>query len=649
MKTKKRTWLYRLVKVRFWVWAVLGILLWILPVQGWGQSLSPAQKEIEQLFQDEKYAIVLEKALGILNTGKDTISPSAGAFLHYYVGMAYKKSGDSKNAADYFKKIEQQYPGSDYIKPALIELAEIYKGDYFQEVAYLEKVYSQYPRTPEAVQASIKLCEGYIRLKNFRKALPILETVVNVWKEGDAHPELYMLLAVSYSGLNDYIEALEYLRQTEKKIPGIIEKNPGYLFEAGKISHNNLNFDKGVIYLEKLFNVYPDFKDHAEAAILLAQCYEREKKLFLSAVFLIKALEKKPAQRYLHTLMLTLGRVLGDLDEKELKKIKQNYPLYADSRKLLMLVKNNSLDFEQRRMATILLSGELKKSNNLEKAVDNYHKFLKEQGDPVIEKLFKENVDRYLDDLKEKKDYEQMFQVWIKLKSRKSFLSAENLLRFGELMYRMKLYANARDVYQHIIKYKMYSKYWQTALGQLVRIDFNLGQYPECLNHMARLNLENELEQSEFTYYRLVAFQQLKQDQEAEDILNEIIPDAIGNIFQFRLYREKARDLEKKRDYDEALKYYRLLEGYQPVPEPDRGLVMIALGDVLFIKKDYAAADDYYRQAETMNINIEWVLFRRIKIARLQKQEEVGVALLEKLKQVKPDSFWLRQLDKDVR
>lgn len=610
-------------------------------------KLSTALREIETLYNNKKYAIVLEKALGILNTGKNTITPVEGGFLHYYVGMAYKGSGDEKNAAVYFKKVEQQYPLSQYMKQTYLELADIYKADYFQKVSYLEQLYQKYPQTPEAIKAGIDLSRGYMKLKNYRKALPILETVVNVWKKGDENPELYMLLAVAYSGINDYIEALDYLRRTEKKVPKLIDANPDYLFEAGKISHNNTNFDKGIIYLEKLFNVYPNYKRYPEASIILAQCYEREKKHFLSAVFLIKAIEKKPAQRYMHTLMLNLGRVLQELDKKELTKIKRSYPLHADSKKLLTLVKNNSLDFEQRRTAAILLSGALKKADNLEQAVDNYYKFLGEQRDPLVEKLFKENLDKYLDGLAGKKQYEKMFQAWVKLKGRKSFLSADNLVRFGELLKRMKLYANAREVFTHITKYKMYRKFWPTAYGQLARIEFIMGKYDDCLSYIARLNIDKEPEKSEFKLYETKSYLELKKTEDVKEQLETIKPDAIENIYHYRLYGLKAAGLEKQKEYDEALRFYQLMRGYQPVPDRDRALLLIALADVHFKKQDLITADDYYREAEPLNVNIDWILYRRIKIARTQKQKEAAAEMLAKFKQIKPDSFWLTQLEKE--
>jgi len=615
----------------------------------YNQGISSTLDEIKSLFENSKFALALEKSLNLLNTKEDVLTPAEGASLYFYIGMAYQKNGDNLMAADYLKKIEVKFPASSYVKQSYLELAKIYENDYFQKVAYLEKVFDGYPQTPEALTAGIELSRGYIQLKNFKKALPVLETIVNLWKMGDQEPEMYMLMAVAYSGINDYIEALDYLRKAEKSIPEKIESNPLYLFEAGKISHNNLNFEKGIVFLEKLFNVYPDYKDLSEVVILLAQCYERMNKLFLGAVFLIKAIEKKPPQRYIHTLFLALGRILAKLDEKELQKIQRNYPLYADARKLLTIVKNNSLDFEQRRTAAILLSDQFKKSENLGQVIENYHDFLEEKRDPLVEKLFKENLDDYLTTMSSRKEYEELFKAWLKLKQRKSFLSPQNLLKFGGALLDTKLYANAEEIFQHLLKYKMYIEYWPEALRQLVRIQFTLGRYNETLDNIDRLNLDKEPYFSEFNYYRLQSWHHLNQEDQIKTLLDTISFPAIANDFQYKISLMKAAQLEKEKKFDAALQIYQLLQQYQTLSENESALLMIAIADVYYRIGDYDTAAVYYQMAEKYNINLDWILFRQAKILLEKGKETSARKMMERLQEVNPNSFWLQQLQKDVR
>jgi len=612
------------------------------------QAISSSLKEIEDLYIRGQYSKVLEKSLNILNTEEDRLTPLEAAGLNYYIGLAYKKNGNNEMAADYLKKITLKYPASDYLKSTYLELADLFKDDYFQHETYLVKLFETFPQTPEAVQAGIELSKGYLQFKNFKKALPVMETIVNLWKKGDEYPGLYILMAVAYSGIKDYLEAIDYLRQAENTIQTTIDSNPHYLFEAGKILHNNQNFQKAITYLERMFNVFPHHKKIPEAAILLALCYERENKLNLSAVFLIKAIEKRPPKKYIYDLFLNLGRILAKMDEQELKQIKRNYPLYSDAEKLLTFVKNNSLDFEQKRTAAILLSDEFKKANDMEKVVDNFYNLLREQRDPLVEKLFKQNLEIFLYDLEKKEDYQEIFKTWVKLKSRKSYLSPGNLLWFGQVMQQLQLDANAEEIYLHLLKYQMYAEYWPPAREQLIRIYFQLGHYRECLQQLEQLNLDNEKEKSEFNYYRLFCSLRLEEDEKTEKLLDAGVGnfDRITDIFQYRIALLRAQYLQKKNKLNEAMEIYRQMRTFKQAPREDEGRLMVSVANLYYELKDPESSLNYYRLAEKTNTNIEWVLFRIVTILKQMNKRSEAVIELEKLKEIDPSSFWLRQLEK---
>jgi len=57
----------------------------------------------------------------------------------------------------------------------------------------------------------------------------------------------------------------------------------------------------------------------------------------------------------------------------------------------------------------------------------------------------------------------------------------------------------------------------------------------------------------------------------------------------------------------------------------------------------------YYRLAEKCNTNMEWVLFRIITILKQQGKKSGAEKEMEKLKKINPGSFWVRQLEKNVR
>jgi tetratricopeptide (TPR) repeat protein len=618
------------------------------------QSVPASMREIKELFFAGKYSLVLENSLDILNTGESRLTPGEAAFLHYYIGMAYKKNYNNDMAVDYLKKIELEYPGSDYLKPAYLELADIFKNDYFQKEAYLEKIFEKFPKTPEAVEAGIELSSDYLRLKNYRKAVHVLETLVNLWKKGKNRPESYMLLAVAYSGLNDYIEAVDYLRQVEKLIPDTIDSNPFYLLEAGKICYNSLNFKQAIAYLEQLFNVFPGYRGIPEAAVVLAQAYEREKKPFLGGIFLVKAIQKKPGKDHLYTLYLHLGRILNGLEERELDKIKQYYPLFSNAERLLTSVKDRSPDFQERKTAAILLSDEYKKAGKMVKSLDNFYKFLGTHRDPMVEKLFRESLDAYVVDLDKKKNHEELIKAWVKLKERKSFLSAENLLRFGEILYRLNMITNAEEIYRHLVKYRMYADYWPAAYKQLIRIDFQSGRYEECREFIKRLDIKKEPELSEFNYYLLLSLRKLKKENELNELLKtpRADVDTIANLYRFRTLLVKVRQLEKEKAYDEALSLCLKMSDFQEAPAADKVHLAIAAADLHYKKKEFREALDNYRWALESNAvstaDREWILFRITIIYRQLGKASPAYDSLKRLKELNRHSFWVRQLEKNA-
>lgn len=631
-------------------------------------AITTTLNEIESLLTNEKYSIALEKSLDLLNTKSAELSPLEAGSLHYFIGLAYKKSGNSEMAATYLKKIEAQFPTSKYVKQSYLELADIYKEDHFQWEAYLEKVFEQFPNTPEAVRAGMELLKGNLNLKNFKKAVPMVEKMVNLWKVAPENPELYMLTALSYSGINDYIEAIDYLRIAEKEIQKTIDGNPLYVFEAGKICYNNRNFKRAITYLNRLFNVFPTYKDIDEATILMADAYEREGNLFMSAVYLIKAVEKKtniPRQRY--KLMLNLGKVLGMMGNEELEIIRKNYPLYADAEKLLTTVKENSPVFEQKRNAAILLSGEFKKANNFEQVVDNYYRFLRDKRDPLVEKYFKENLDLYIDDLHRNGGYDRIFKFWVVIKDRKSFLSPENLLKLGEVLLEMQLYENAEEVYRHMERYTIFRRQWPLVYRNLARLYFKTGRYTEYLDIRKKFEVKEEPEKSEFLYYTLRACNELKDGEGFIEFFREsgLTADKIDNLFQYKVLELKGEQLERIGKNTLALNLYNDMMLYPRLTHAQRFGLMLKLADLFYKKGDWVSALDYYDRAErfkatikeTVEENIqlgpepetgEWILFRKIFIFRKTDRKEEAEAALKKLKQLNPDSYWIRQVEKDV-
>ena len=91
---------------------LIGILA-ILIVAPWTLSAAVNIKEIEQLLENRKYSLVLEKSLNLLNTRSAQLTPIEAGTLTWFVGLAYQKNGNRDMAITYFKNLEQQYPAWD--------------------------------------------------------------------------------------------------------------------------------------------------------------------------------------------------------------------------------------------------------------------------------------------------------------------------------------------------------------------------------------------------------------------------------------------------------------------------------------------------------------------------------------------------------
>ena len=644
----------------------LAIFLFILAAANISYAATIDLNGIETLLKNKNYSAALEKALDILNTKQSLLAPGEAGKLYYLIGIAYKKNGNTDMASTYLKKIESQFPTSEYVKQSLLELADIYIDDDSQRETYLEKVFEKFPKTPEAIYAGIELSKSYFNVKDFKKAAPLIEKMVKVWNVGKDYPELEFLLAKIYAGMGNYTQAVIHLKNAENKIPKIIENNPSYLLEAGKIYYNNWNLGKAETYLTKLINVYPSYTDIDEAAIILAQAYAQEKNSFMSAVFLIKVLSNNPTdEKKQYNLLLNLGKILGTLKVDELEKIKANYPRYWDAKKLLTLVKDNSPDSNQKRSAAILLGSEFEKAGDFKQATDNYYRFLETKRDPLVEKHFKEGLDVYLDFLLKSKNDDEILKLWVLIKERKSYLSATNLLKLGSALFDMKLYGGAQEIYSFMDQYTMFSQYWPTVRQQLARLYFKIGQFDEYLNIRAKIMMDNaaEPEKSEFLYYTLEAYKKMGSSEELNKTLKTITvnPQKIENVFQFKILSMKAEAMGEEKDPTAnaaALHLYKKLSNYKGLTTPLELDLLVKTGDLNVSLGNWESALQNYNNAEDFLVSgingindtgksyKEWILFRKIYIYQHINRPGDANKMLTELKKVNPTSFWVQQAEK---
>jgi hypothetical protein len=631
------------------VWLVLLILAGFLSAQ----TLDGRLREIQELFAAGKYSFVLEKSLVILNTGEDSLKPLDAAALHYYVGMAYKNNRNNDLAIDYLRKIEWIFPASEYAGRAYLELAGMLEDDYFQRHGYLEKVYKGFPGTPGAVEAGMALVEDYLGLENYRSALPIVETLIKSWKMADSQPRLHLLAALTRGGLDDYSEAIAYLRQAEKASPNLVNQDPAHLAAAGRIAFNSFDFKAAAAYLQRLFNIYPAYKGIPAAAVILARALERDKKPFMAAVFLIKTLQKKPPQTYSYTLRLNLARILKDLPREDQTKIKRAYPLFAGWQDMLAQVRDHSPNLEERKTAVVLMSESCKNGKDWIKSLENLHRFLGKHRDPAVEKLFQEELqeklDAYLHDPGKRSGAAELLDAWTRLENRKSFWSAQNLLTLAKIFYRRRLYAHAGEIYRFLLKYRMYEAHWPDAYKQSIRAAFRSGRYRECLELLKKIDTAAEPGRSEFDYYTLLCYRRLNREKDFANLANAIVNDwdGVNDRFQFRLMRITAPYMKTKRQYEKALKMYIKTAASPGLSREDRASVLTAAADLYYAAGDYRPALEHYEAAlasgGVSSVDKEYILFRLAALHRLMHRCDKASNARIKLRKLNPGSFWLRR------
>jgi len=604
-------------------------------------------KEIKTLYDNGKYNTVLEKSLNILTLQKDKLTNKELEEIYFYIALSYKNLNNEQMEISYLKKIENISKGSDILKNVYKEFIRIYKNDYYKREAYHQKIFKEFPKTKDAVFSGYELAKENLKYNSYKKSLEFLEPIVKLWKMGDLIPEIYILCYVAYSGVKDYIEAIDYLRMAEKKAKALIKKNSIYLYEAGKISYFNLNYKRAVLYLSQLVNVYPDFKNVGEAGIILAKSYEKLNNNYMASVYLVNILKNNKVVLKLsvkYTIMLNLGRILQKLSKNELKNIKTLHPLFTDSEYLLKNVYKGSKNFDERREATILLSQKYKDLRDYEKLIDNYYKFLNKSRDEYVEKLFKKNVNLFVESMIRKKRFEKIFEFWVKLKLRKSYFSGENLMKLGTSLINIGMYKNAKEIFEHILKYNMYAKFHEKSRYYLLRI-YN---YQQDYTHLKYLidKYYNNNNDDEIKYYLLNIYKNEKSDKLKKFLLDYNV-NKINNKYAYFILKEKVIYLINIKKYKDSIEILKKMLNSTFLQKSDKNLLLSWLADSYYLIGKFDKALNYYNMLEKDKYNIEWILFQKYNIFKRLK-DKIGMEnSLNKLKTLNSDSFWLKQLKND--
>jgi len=635
---------------------LLIVLLNLLFITG---LLSGIDKEdIKRIYNSGKYGILLEKTLNILNINEKNISKNDKLFLYYYIGLAYLKNNNTDMALSYFLKIEKESEKSELLKLSYVQLVKLYKNNLIKKLIYLKKLSSEYPKTKEAFDASIELGKYYLKRRKFNYAINIFEKIVNEWGMGDSNPEVYILLTLSYSGTDAYLDALDYLRIAKKKIPKLLKIRADYLFEASKIYFNTQNYKDSTDGFRRFLNIFPKDKRKNEVLLYLSKSLMKEKKYHDAAIIMIEGLYKNRSLRNYRSLenkkkyfslLLNLTQSLIKLKESERKLLRKKYKSFTDIDKNLNEIKNKSINYNERRTATVLLNNKYLRNGDIEGAIRNYFYFLKKKGDPYIRKKFREYLNKYVLEIRSEKDMSKILKLWLLVKPRKSYMSGKNLIVLAENLVEIGFLKNAEDVYNHIVKYTLYKKFWQTARNQVAKIRYRNGEYEEFLSLYGGIRFagkEKKDKEYEFLYYKINSLEKLGKTKKLEKILETVNIKDITSVYRMKIVRLKANMLAKKRKISEAIKLYENIKDSQFIKRSRKNYTDSKLADLYYLSDRLDEALKEYGKLEKSGKNLEWTLFQKVNIFRKKKDDKNAKSVLEKLQKLSPDSFWLKQLNK---
>ncbi len=634
--------------------AVIFILFFLFEV-----GLFPVlnETEFEKLYNTGKYDILLEKSISLLNVKGKNLSDEDKGLLYYYTAIAYIKNKNNAIGLSYLLKIEKEFSKGKYLKYAYRELIKYYDKDKLKQIYYSNKLISEFPKTVEAFKASIKLGEYYLKQRKFNYAINVFEKIVNEWNMGDVNPKTYILLALSYAKTHAYLDALDYLRIAKKKAPKLLKLKPDYLFESSKIYYNTQNYKEATNGFRRFLNVFPKTKRHNEVLLYLSKSLMKEKKYNDATIILLEGLYDNVSlinyrslenKKKYYSLLLNLTQSLIKLSKKEKKILRRKYKTFTDIDKNLNDIKNNSINYNERRTATVLLNNKYLKNGDIEGAIINYFYFLKKKGDPYIRKKFREYLNNYINEIKSEDSMAKILKLWLLVKPRKSYMSGKNLMALADNLVNIGFLKNAGDIYMYITKYTLFKKYWKTAQNQLAKIRYMNGNYKGFLEMYDKLffDIKNkEMVKDEFLLYKIEALEMTGQIKEARKLIEDIFIKKINTISRYKLLKVKADILLKDKKISKALDIYkRIIKS--DFAKKNKLELITKLADLYYLTDKLDIALDEYKKLEDSKSNIEWILFQKINIYRKKKDKINAKLEMNRLMDINPKSFWLKQLKK---
>lgn len=151
-------------------------------------------------------------------------TPGVEKAFNAYGSVELTPNLNDTTAAEGYKKVADQYSGSDAGYLAALEAAEHYYeiGKYKEAITYIDK----FKTSDEVLEANVSILKGdcYVNLKDYAKAIDCFQTAANQGK-GNSQIEpraLFKLATVYDAGKKEYAKAIEIYEQIYKEYPEFV-------------------------------------------------------------------------------------------------------------------------------------------------------------------------------------------------------------------------------------------------------------------------------------------------------------------------------------------------------------------------------------------------------------------------------------------
>lgn len=537
------------------------------------QSLLPIYFNIAQIyFHEGKY----DKAITYFNQSmsksnfpedlKDDISTLN------YIGIAYLKKADYKNAEKSLKKSMKMSEGVDIAQHAMLTKSYKYLGKLYSEKGNLQQAEIFFQKALNLLN-SIDDTSKIRRIKCYRDLAGV-----------QSHLGKYM---VAQTNLMEAIELLKSADQTNWALKGDLNKEIGNVFkEQGA-------YEKALQYYTQTLDIYKNKKHNAPKELIITQSalsdYWAERGNPRKAIDLLKESLDVYDDFYSENRIIQ-AKILGNLGKSYL--INREYDkAFKTIKKSIKLYKSNCSAQEHPDIAVAYnnLGNVYNRKGNYSKAIESYEKSLK-----ILHNIYGNNSHKLVSTYNNfgnvyaaKNEYKRAREFYLKALS----LTKKHLGTSHPSL--IKLYNNIGNLHLHTNEKSLSRSYHQKALK--LKENIYGTDYPglaDSYNNLGNACLSVEAYDLAYAYFQKA----IVLNKANYNRFHENIARGYGNIGNLK--RKQKKYSEAQENLKKSLKIFRKTLGWK---HPDVANTYINLGHVAFDRANYKSAISYYHKGIIAN------------------------------------------------